>query len=90
MIRFVDPRALEAQAPVPYSLTGDFGAPSVAILANGYLDSDLFGDHLSDALRTVLPSDVARWNKRSTSPAPEGTLVEIAQVATVAICLYGH
>ena len=97
MIEFHDPRGavgtpLEAYT-LAHDLTADDGqGTTVALLANGFPDSENFLDALGAALKNRLPNiRVRAWNKGNASiPAPADMLDEIRSTCQVAIAAYGH
>ena len=96
-IRFHDPRGEVATPIEPYELahdlTRDEGAgTSVALLANGFPDSEAFLDALGAVLKERFPRLTIRaWNKGNASiPAPQKMLDEIQSTCQVAIAAYGH
>ena len=97
MITFHDPRGEVATPMDPYTLAHDLTAndgagTSVALLANGFPDSENFLTALGAALKARLPAiEVHAWNKGNASiPAPAKMLEEIKATCQVAIAAYGH
>ncbi len=97
MITFHDPRG-EVGTPVDaytlaHDLTADAGrGTTVALLANGFPDSENFLSALGKAIKNRLPGiEVRAWNKGNASiPAPAEMLEEIRAHCQVAIAAYGH
>lgn len=96
MITFHDPRGVPAIEVQEYTLEHTFASngagTTVALLANGFPDSDNFLNAVGDALVTRLPDVQTKfWNKGNASiPAPEKMLDEIKSSCQVAIAAYGH
>ena len=97
MITFHDPRG-EVGTPIDaYTLAHDVtvdggNGTSVALLANGFPDSENFLDALGTVLKERFPRlEVRAWNKGNASiPAPTKMLEEIKANCQVAIAAYGH
>ena len=97
MITFHDPRGEVGTEVEPYTLSHDLTAEqgagtTVALLANGFPDSENFLDAIAAALVERLPQlTVKSWNKGNASiPAPQDMLDEIQASCQVAIAAYGH
>ncbi len=97
MIKFHDPRGESAVQTQPYELAHDIQSNegdgvTVALLANGFPDSDNFVEALGKALKERLPKIQTKfWNKGNASiPANEQILNEIQSSCQVAIAAYGH
>ena len=96
MITFHDPRGECATQAEPYTLsyelTADGQGTTVALLANGFPDSENFLDAVGRVLSARLPKLVIKsWNKGNASiPAPQEMLDEIKASCQVAIAAYGH
>ncbi len=97
MITFHDPRGEVATPADPYTLAHDLTADAgtgtaLALLANGFPDSENFLAELGHALKVRLPGLTIRaWNKGNASiPAPADMLDEIKASCQVAIAAYGH
>ena len=97
-IRFLDPRA-QPSAPIsPYEATLDWSLASgkplnVALLANGFPDSDTFLETVEIALRNALPRDTAFsfTNKGNASaPASAEMVAAIAANTHAVVTAYGH
>lgn len=97
MIKFIDPRGKVATPIEPYELSKNVRANegdrlSVALLANGFPDSELFFKKLGEAIERRLPKISTKlWNKGNAgSPASEEMLHEITSSSTIVIAGYGH
>jgi hypothetical protein len=97
MTTFHDPRGEVATAADPYTLSYNLAAndgdgTTVALLANGFPDSDNFLVAVGAALTKRLPKlSLKFWNKGNASiPAPDDMLAEIKASCQVAIAAYGH
>lgn len=97
MITFHDPRGEAATPEEPYALAHDLSVDegrgtTVALLANGFPDSENFLAALGDALVGRLPGISLRaWNKGNASiPAPAEMLEQIKASCQVAVAAYGH
>ena len=96
LISFLDPRGEVGTLMEPYTLAHKFAAQgegtTIALLANGFPDSENFLKKLGDALRRHLPQLTLRfWNKGNpTITAPDTMLKEIQEQCQVAIAAYGH
>ena len=97
MIKFVDPRGRSRTEIEPYELSLDLRANggeglTVALLANGFPDSEAFIRKIGDALHKRLPNISTRlWNKGNAGIAagPE-LLQDIVSRCQAAIAAYGH
>ena len=97
MIKFIDPRGKVATPIEPYELSknvreNEGDRLSVALLANGFPDSELFFKKLGEAIERRLPKISTKlWNKGNAgSPASDEMLHEIMSSSTIAIAGYGH
>jgi len=97
MITFHDPRGEVATQAEPYQLAHDLrtdeGAQTtVALLANGFPDSENFLSAIGAVLRERYPRlSIKTWNKGNASiAAPQAMLDEIQASCQVAIAAYGH
>jgi hypothetical protein len=97
MIRFIDPRGMVATPIEPYELTqnvrkNEGEGLTVALLANGFPDSELFFTKIGAAIKKRLPQISTKlWNKGNPgSPASEEILEEIMSDCSIAIAGYGH
>ena len=97
MIEFHDPRGEVGIVNEPYALEHDLIADNgngttVALLANGFPDSEQFLDAIGEALKKRLPGlSLRSWNKGNASiAAPDDMLEDIRQHCQVAIAAYGH
>ncbi len=97
-IRFLDPRA-QPSAPIsPYEATLAWsptkGAPlSIALLANGFPDSDTFLETVEISLRNALPKGTtfSFTNKGNAStPATKEMVAAIAANTHAVVTAYGH
>lgn len=97
MIKFVDPRGRSRREIEPYDLSLDLRANdgsglTVALLANGFPDSEAFIRKVGEALKSRLPKIKTRlWNKGNAGIAagPE-MLQEIVTGCQATIAAYGH
>jgi hypothetical protein len=97
MIKFVDPRGSVATEIEPYELSKDVRANkglgiSVALLANGFPDSEVFIRKIGEAIQRRLP-DIRTlvWNKGNAGvEVSDDMLQEILADCQVAIAAYGH
>ncbi len=97
MVKFVDPRGEVATPIEPYELGRDIRSDqgdgvTVALLANGFPDSENFLVKVGEALIERLPKlKVKLWNKRNAGVAAnDEMLAEIEATCQVAIAAYGH
>ena len=97
MIKFIDPRGKVATPIEPYELSKNIRASqgegiTVALLANGFPDSELFITKIGEAITERLPKITTKfWNKNNAgSPASEQMLDEITSSCSIAIAGYGH
>lgn len=97
MIRFHDPRGEVAVETTEYTLSkeirdNDGEGVTVALLANGFPDSDNFIKAVGEAIRGRLPNiRTMFWDKGNASiPANDEILGEIEAHCQVAIAAYGH
>ena len=97
MLKFVDPRGNDATVIEPYTLSkdlksGESSATTVALLANGFPDSENFLRAVSAALKKRLPDVKTKvWNKGNAGiEADDEIVAEIVADCQVAIAAYGH
>ncbi len=97
MIKIVDPRGTVATEIEPYELSKDIQANqgagvTVALLANGFPDSETFIRKVGDAIQKRLPKIQTRvWNKGNAGvEVSDNMLGEILADCQVAIAAYGH
>jgi len=96
MITFHDPRGERAVEEDEYTLSHKFrpdgDGTTVALLANGFPDSEGFLDAIGEILQQRLPKlSLKSWNKGNASiPAPDDMLQEIKSSCQIAIAAYGH
>jgi hypothetical protein len=94
VVSFLDPRATPARAADRYELQLDPGlaAPTIGILANGFVDSEAFAEHLGDAIVRVRPGTrILLENKGNPSTIVEGErLQRMLDRCDAVITLYGH
>jgi hypothetical protein len=97
MIKFVDPRGSIATEMEPYELSKDIKANkgagiTVALLANGFPDSEVFIRKIGDAMQKRLPNIRSLvWNKGNAGvEVNDNMLQEILADCQVAIAAYGH
>ena len=97
MIKLIDPRGRVATPIEPYKLSknvrknkGD--GITVALLANGFPDSELFFSKIGEAITKRLPKiNIKFWNKGNAgNPANNQMLDEITNDCSIAIAGYGH
>ena len=96
MVRFHDPRGEVRTEMEPYELSRDIrpndgAGVTVALIANGFPDSELFVSKVGKALGERLGGLRTKlWNKGNPAAVVGGeTLAEIAE-CQVAIAAYGH
>lgn len=94
MIEFHNPEAPTSVETVPYDLKLPIRGQSVAIalLSNGFPDSQPFLEHLGEAIRRLEPKIETKSFPKSnpTMPADDDLLQEIRSSCTGAIAAYGH
>jgi hypothetical protein len=94
MVDFHDPRGAIATPIEAYELGVDLRGhndPSLALLANGFPDSEAFLELLAEVLQEQLPSlHVSHFNKGNASiPAP-AEMLDAAAASVGVIAAYGH
>ena len=97
MIKFVDPRGEASADEQAYLLSCDLRSDAgesitIALLANGFPDSELFVKQVGLALEERLPKvKTLLWNKNNAGvAASEGMLDDIFATCDAAIAAYGH
>lgn len=97
MLKFIDPRGNDATVIEPYTLSkdlrsGESSATTVALLANGFPDSENFLRAVAKALKKRLPDLQTKvWNKGNAGiEASDEIVAEIVADCHVAIAAYGH
>ena len=97
MIKFLDPRGISSTIDEPYSLSRDItenqgAGVRVALLANGFPDSELFMLKLGAALKDVLPNVRTQiWAKDNPGVAASNEILdEIFERCHVAVSAIGH
>ena len=96
MVKFVDPRGGVATELEPYELSRnireDGAGTTVALLANGFPDSENFIQKIGDALKARIPDlETIVWNKGNAGvEVGEEMFQEILSKCQVAIAAYGH
>ena len=97
MIEFVDPRGETSAEEQAYVLSCDLRSDAgesitVALIANGFPDSELFVKKVGLALKQRLPNvKTLFWNKNNAGvAASEGMLDDIFATCDAAIAAYGH
>ncbi len=95
MIKFHDPRAQIGVEIEPYRLSYDVRASdgtTVALLANGFPDSENFLLQIATVMRALVPGlEVKHWNKGNASiPANDEILSDIEASCQIAVAAYGH
>ena len=97
MIQFHNPEAETAVEDELYTLSHDISENegeniTVALLANGFPDSENFVKKVGEALVRKLPKLSTKfWNKGNAGvPASKELLEEIKATCQVAIAAYGH
>lgn len=97
MLKFIDPRGNDATVIEPYTLSkdlksGDSSATTVALLANGFPDSENFLRAVAKALKKRLPDLQTKvWNKGNAGiEASDEIIAEMVADCHVAIAAYGH
>jgi hypothetical protein len=97
-IRFLDPRA-QPSAPIsPYEAKLDWSPASgkplnLALLANGFPDSDTFLETVEIALRNALPKDATfSFTNKGNASAPASAEMVAAMAANThaVVTAYGH
>ena len=96
-MKFIDPRGKPSAEEQAYDLSCDLCADAgenitVALIANGFPDSELFIKKVGLALRERLPNVKTQfWNKNNAGvAASEGMLEDIFATCDAAIAAYGH
>ncbi|NNL85984.1 MAG: hypothetical protein HKP27_10045 [Myxococcales bacterium] len=94
MIEFLEPRA-EPTAPIePYTLAIDLsrGPVDVALLANGFPDSENFLERVAESLAEELPElRFHRYNKGDASIVVRDEMLEdIVRECQAVVAAYGH
>lgn len=92
-VRFVDPRGASAEPVATYDHQLDMSEPlTVALLANGFPDSEEFLDVVGEVLAEQQPNvALARFNKRNASAAVSAEmLASIVDECDAVIAAYGH
>lgn len=97
MLKFIDPRGNDATVIEPYTLSkdlksGESSATIVALLANGFPDSENFLRAVAKALKKRLPDLQTKvWNKGNAGiEASDEIIAEMVADCHVAIAAYGH
>jgi len=95
MIEFHNPRAAIGVKRKPYRWSIDLmrmNDPCIALLANGFPDSERFLEKVGNALERLLPRVTIRaFNKGNASiAAPSEMLEEIRENCHAAVAAYGH
>ena len=95
MVDFHDPRGTIATPMDPYELRVDLRGhndPSLALMANGFPDSEVFLELLAEVMGERLPGlRVSHFNKGNASiPAPKDMLDAAAQAGVGVVAAYGH
>jgi len=95
MVDFHDPRAKVGVKREAYGLAVDLkrmNEPCVALLANGFPDSERFLEKIADAMTQLVPQlNVRMFNKGdASSPAPADMLNDIRNGCHAAVAAYGH
>ncbi len=97
MKKFVDPRGKPSAEEHAYALRCDLRSDAgesmtLALIANGFPDSELFVKKVGLALRERLPNVKTQfWNKNNAGvAASEGMLDDIFATCDAAIAAYGH
>ena len=97
MIEFLDPRGVSSTKDEPYNLSLDItenqgAGVRVALLANGFPDSELFMRKLGTALETCLPNVRTHvWSKVNPGVAASNDILdEIIDQCHVAVSAIGH
>jgi hypothetical protein len=92
-VYYLQPAASPALPPEPYLLLlSNTDAPVLGLVANGFAGSERFLDHLSGALRDLIPAvKIRRYRKADpTSKTPDPMLREILSECDGVIGAYGH
>jgi hypothetical protein len=92
-VDYFDPRAEPSKPAEPYLLSVDITAQpaTVGLIANNFIDSTRFMDHVEAALLAAIPTvGVLRYTKPDTSPATADLRREIFENCTAVVSAYGH
>lgn len=93
MVEMVDPRA-EPMTPVePYELSIDINAKpaTIALIANGFPDSEAFLDQVEKALAVAVPTaSFRRFNKYNASSMVSDEMLADITSCDAAVGAYGH
>ena len=92
MITYVDPVGEPTTDVVKYDLRADLSkvAPRVAVISNGFPDSDRFREILGRHVADHFPgAELRLWEKLATQPYTDEHLAEIREYDAVAL-LWGH
>ena len=97
MIKFIDPRGAISTPEEFYDLSLDIrpdagSGVTIALLANGFPDSELFTKKVGAALEARLPNVCTLfWNKHNAGVAANDEMLdEIFSQCDVAVAAYGH
>lgn len=97
MMKFIDPRGATSTPEKFYDLSLDIRLNAgkgitVALLANGFPDSELFTKKVGAALEARLPNVCTLfWNKHNAGVAANDEMLdEIFSQCDVAVAAYGH
>lgn len=97
MVRFIDPRGRIATEMEPYELSSNLkinggASTTVALLANGFPDSEIFIRKVGESIKKRLPNiRTLVWNKGNAGvEASDEIVAEIMADCQVVIAAYGH
>lgn len=97
MIKFIDPRGESSTSEQSYDLSHDIrindgDGVTVALLANGFPDSELFIKKVGLALKKRLPRvETMLWNKKNAGVAVSDEMLDaMFPKCDVAVAAYGH
>ncbi len=91
-IEYIDPRAEPGIELLPYTPRLEAEAPVIGLLANGFPDSAVFLEALSDAISKLAgPTEFRRYAKPNASMVATDQLLDgIAAECAAVITAYGH
>lgn len=92
MIRFHDPRGVQATPPEPYELALENNRPTLGLLSNGFPDSENFLQIVGQVLAERMPeATIVHYQKPDPSiVASEEVLNQVASRCDALVAAYGH
>jgi len=93
IIEMVDPRAEPSMPTVPYELSIDVeaGPATIALVANGFPDSEAFLDQVEKALAVAVPTaSFRRFNKGNASSVISDEMLAEVSECDASVGAYGH